>query len=66
MCTDVFPQAALPALGSDAGSIRWKTSTLDSSKQVVTSHIAAMNAATAQVVTLTAGEYTNTQTYIKF
>ncbi|CAF4741179.1 unnamed protein product [Pieris macdunnoughi] len=48
-------RAALPALGSDAGSIRWKTSTLDSSKQVVTSHIAAMNAATAQVVTLTAG-----------
>ncbi|CAG4965792.1 unnamed protein product [Colias eurytheme] len=48
-------RASLPALGSDAGSVRWKTTTLDTSKQVVTSHIAAMNAATAQVVTLTAG-----------
>ncbi|XP_050359192.1 talin-1 isoform X1 [Nymphalis io] len=48
-------KASLPALGQDAGSVRWKRVKLDNSKQVVTSHIAAMNAATAQVVTLTAG-----------
>ncbi|XP_041983955.1 talin-1 isoform X9 [Aricia agestis] len=48
-------RAALPDLGQDAGSIKWKQSTMDTSKQVVTSQIAAMNAATAQVVTLTAG-----------
>lgn len=55
-------QASLPALGQDAGSVKWKTVTMDSSKQVVTSRIAAMNAATAQVVTLTAGEYRQTTT----
>ncbi|XP_045457678.1 talin-1 [Melitaea cinxia] len=48
-------RASLPALGQDAGSVKWKTVTMDSSRQVVTSRIAAMNAATAQVVTLTAG-----------
>ncbi|XP_064075634.1 talin-1 isoform X10 [Vanessa tameamea] len=48
-------RASLPALGQDAGSVKWKRVKLDNSKQVVTSHIAAMNAATAQVVTLTAG-----------
>ncbi|XP_069364128.1 talin-1 [Maniola hyperantus] len=48
-------RTALPALGHDAGSVKWMRATMDSSKQVVTSHIAAMNAATAQVVTLTAG-----------
>ncbi|XP_045782664.1 talin-1 isoform X5 [Maniola jurtina] len=48
-------RTALPALGQDAGSVKWMRATMDSSKQVVTSHIAAMNAATAQVVTLTAG-----------
>ncbi|XP_026736413.1 talin-1 isoform X1 [Trichoplusia ni] len=48
-------RASLPGLGSDAASVKWKQVTLDSNKQVVTSHIAAMNAATAQVVTLTSG-----------
>ncbi|XP_052742695.1 talin-1 isoform X2 [Bicyclus anynana] len=48
-------RTALPALGQDAGSVKWMRATMDSSKQVVTSQIAAMNAATAQVVTLTAG-----------
>lgn len=36
-------------------SLKWKESTLDTNKQNVSSQIAAMNAATAQVVTLTAG-----------
>ncbi|XP_013176177.1 PREDICTED: talin-1 isoform X7 [Papilio xuthus] len=48
-------RASLPALGHDAASVKWKQVTMDTSKQVVTSQIAAMNAATAQVVTLTSG-----------
>ncbi|XP_060808637.1 talin-1 [Amyelois transitella] len=48
-------RATLPDLGHDATSLKWKQVTLDTNKQVVTSHIAAMNAATAQVVTLTSG-----------
>lgn len=36
-------------------SIKWKETTLDTNKQSVSSQIAAMNAATAQVVTLTSG-----------
>ncbi|XP_026325409.1 talin-2-like [Hyposmocoma kahamanoa] len=48
-------RASLPALGQDAASIKWKQVTMDTNKQVVTSQIAAMNAATAQVVTLTSG-----------
>ncbi|KAJ2939257.1 hypothetical protein O0L34_g13352 [Tuta absoluta] len=48
-------RAELPALGQDAASVKWKQVTMEGSKQAVTSHIAAMNAATAQVVTLTSG-----------
>ncbi|KAJ8706954.1 hypothetical protein PYW08_011088 [Mythimna loreyi] len=48
-------RATLPALGHDAASVKWKQVTMDTNKQVVTSQIAAMNAATAQVVTLTSG-----------
>lgn len=50
---DLEMKAQLPELGTDAASIRWKQVTLDSNKQTVTSQIAAMNAATAEVVTLT-------------
>ena len=46
-------KAEIPELGKDAASVRWKQVTLDSNKQTVTSQIAAMNAATAEVVTLT-------------
>lgn len=45
-------------MGQDAASVKWKQVTMETSKQVVTSQIAAMNAATAQVVTLTTGQYT--------
>ncbi|KAM3956237.1 LOW QUALITY PROTEIN: talin_middle and talin-RS domain-containing protein rhea [Aphomia sociella] len=48
-------RASVPPLGHDAASVKWKQVTMDTSKQVVTSQIAAMNAATAQVVTLTSG-----------
>lgn len=44
-----------PNLGRDAASLQWREVTLDTRKHNVTSHIAAMNAATAQVVTLTSG-----------
>lgn len=44
-----------PQLGSDPASLQWKQQSLDTHKQNLTSQIAAMNAATAQVVTLTSG-----------
>ncbi|XP_065576606.1 talin-1-like isoform X2 [Artemia franciscana] len=46
-------KAAIPELGNDAASIKWKRTTMDTKKQSVTSQIAAMNAATASVVQLT-------------
>lgn len=48
-------RAQIPELGTDASSMKWKQVTLDTRKQNVGSSIAAMNAATAQVVTLTGG-----------
>ncbi|PNF41180.1 Talin-1 [Cryptotermes secundus] len=48
-------KAQIPELGSDPVSLKWKETTLDTNKQNVSSQIAAMNAATAQVVTLTSG-----------
>lgn len=50
-------KAELPELGTDPASIKWKQVTLDSNKQTVTSQIAAMNAATAEVVTLTSCKF---------
>ncbi|XP_049847483.1 talin-1 isoform X1 [Schistocerca gregaria] len=52
---DLQTKAEVPPLGSDPASLKWKESTLDTNKQSVSSQIAAMNAATAQVVTLTSG-----------
>lgn len=40
----------------DSASSTWKESTMSCSKQHVSSHIAAMNAATAQIITMTSGE----------
>ena len=54
---DLDAKAELPELGTDPASVRWKEVTLDSNKQTVTSQIAAMNAATAEVVTLTSCKY---------
>ncbi|CAH0550425.1 unnamed protein product [Brassicogethes aeneus] len=48
-------KAHYPELGTDAHSKKWKQVTLDTRKQNVGSQMAAMNAATAQVVTLTSG-----------
>ncbi|XP_037077227.1 LOW QUALITY PROTEIN: talin-2-like [Pollicipes pollicipes] len=44
-----------PELGTDPTSLKWKETTMDTNKQSVSSQLAAMNAATAQVVTLTSG-----------
>ncbi|XP_046398722.1 talin-1 isoform X1 [Ischnura elegans] len=52
---ELTTKAELPELGSDPASLKWKETTLDTNKQNVSSQIAAMNAATAQVVTLTSG-----------
>ncbi|CAF0748960.1 unnamed protein product [Brachionus calyciflorus] len=40
-------------IGNDPVSLQWKTNMIDVNKQNVSSHLSAMNAATAQVVTLT-------------
>uniref|UniRef100_A0A182IW98 Uncharacterized protein n=1 Tax=Anopheles atroparvus TaxID=41427 RepID=A0A182IW98_ANOAO len=48
---DLETKVQLPPLGTDPGSLQWREETLDTSKQTVTTHLATMNAATAQVVT---------------
>ncbi|KAK7790683.1 hypothetical protein R5R35_008203 [Gryllus longicercus] len=53
--TELQTKAQIPEIGSDPASLKWKETTLDTNKQNVSSQIAAMNAATAQVVTLTSG-----------
>lgn len=52
---DLHVKAQLPDIGTDPASLKWKQNTLDVSRQNVSSQLAAMNAATAQVVTLTSG-----------
>lgn len=52
---ELSARAQIPELGNDPASQKWKQTTLDTSKQHVSSHLAVMNAATAQVVTLTSG-----------
>ncbi|XP_021356551.1 talin-1-like isoform X2 [Mizuhopecten yessoensis] len=46
----------LPHLGDDAASNKWRQNQLDLSRQKVSAQLAAMNAATAQLVTLSAGD----------
>lgn len=52
---ELLTKIDIPELGNDAASLKWKETTVDTNKQNVSSQIAAMNAATAQVVTLTSG-----------
>lgn len=47
-------------IGTDPVSLQWKTNMIDVNKQNVTSHLSAMNAATAQIVTLTSNGTQNT------
>ncbi|KAJ8686379.1 hypothetical protein QAD02_022173, partial [Eretmocerus hayati] len=53
--TELSSRAYVPELGNDTASLRWIEQTIDTHKQNIGSQIAAMNAATAQVVTLTSG-----------
>ncbi|CAL1533836.1 unnamed protein product, partial [Lymnaea stagnalis] len=46
----------MPILGDDQASKKWRENQLDLSRQKVGSQLSAMNAATAQLVTLTSGE----------
>ncbi|XP_059140472.1 talin-2-like isoform X4 [Physella acuta] len=46
----------MPTLGDDPASKKWRANQLDLSRQKVGSQLSAMNAATAQLVTLTSGE----------
>uniref|UniRef100_A0A1B6BY27 FERM domain-containing protein n=1 Tax=Clastoptera arizonana TaxID=38151 RepID=A0A1B6BY27_9HEMI len=52
---ELTTKAEIPEIGSDPASQKWVETTLDTNKQNVSSQLAAMNAATAQVVTLTSG-----------
>ncbi len=53
-------KAKLPPLGNDPASYRWKETQKNTNKQNVHSQVSAMNAATAQMVTLTGqGEETD-------
>ncbi|XP_064644928.1 talin-1-like isoform X16 [Lineus longissimus] len=52
---DLNTKADLPPLGNDAAAKKWKENTLDVSRQNINSQLSAMNAGTAQLVTLTAG-----------
>jgi len=46
-------KAKLPPLGNDPASLRWKETQWNTNQQAVQSQVSAMNAATAQMVTLT-------------
>lgn len=53
--SELSVKVQLPPLGTDPASVQWKQNTMDVKKQSVSSQLAAMNAATAQVITLTSG-----------
>ncbi|XP_050426886.1 talin-1-like isoform X2 [Adelges cooleyi] len=53
---ELFNKVVIPEFGNDPASTKLKETTIDSNKQNISAQIAAMNAATAQVVTLTSGE----------
>ncbi|XP_076439084.1 talin-1-like isoform X2 [Babylonia areolata] len=49
-------KADVPTLGSDPASKKWRENQLDLSRQKATAQLSSMNAATAQLVTLTSGD----------
>ncbi|XP_011503803.1 PREDICTED: talin-2 [Ceratosolen solmsi marchali] len=57
--TELSSKARIPELGDDIASLRWIEETIDTHKQNIGSQIAAMSAATAEVVTLTSGSLDN-------
>ena len=52
-------KAKLPPLGSDPASVKWKETQWNTNQQAVHSQVSAMNAATAQMVTLTGQDSTD-------
>lgn len=50
--TELMTQITIP----DSANSQWKESTMTSNKEQMSSHIAAINAATAQIITMTSGE----------
>ncbi|XP_073841689.1 talin_middle and talin-RS domain-containing protein rhea isoform X2 [Musca autumnalis] len=54
-------KAPIQELGNDMRSIEWRENTLDTSKQAVTSHVATMSAATAQIITATQPDEVDTE-----
>ncbi|KAH9509677.1 Talin-2, partial [Bulinus truncatus] len=50
-------KSEMPLLGDDPASKKWRENQLDLSRQKVGSQLSAMNAATAQLVTLTSGDH---------
>ncbi|XP_017955298.1 talin-2 isoform X4 [Drosophila navojoa] len=54
-------KAPIQELGSDLRSIEWRENTLDTSKQAVSSHVATMSAATAQIITASQPDEVDTE-----
>ena len=52
-------KAKLPPLGNDPASVKWKETQWNTNQQAVHSQVSAMNAATAQMVTLTGQDSTD-------
>ena len=52
-------KAKLPPLGQDPASVKWKETQWNTNQQAVHSQVSAMNAATAQMVTLTGQDSTD-------
>jgi len=52
-------KATLPNLGQDPASVKWKENQWNTNQQAVHSQVSAMNAATAQMVTLTGQDSTD-------
>ena len=52
-------KAKLPPLGPDPASVKWKETQWNTNQQAVHSQVSAMNAATAQMVTLTGQDATD-------
>ena len=56
---DLLRKASLPEFGKDTASLKWIDRTIDTYKESIKSRIAVMNAATAQVVTLSSSDIGN-------
>ncbi|KAK7491087.1 hypothetical protein BaRGS_00017651, partial [Batillaria attramentaria] len=53
---ELAKKAEIPTIGEDPASKKWRENQLDLSRQKATAQLSSMNAATAQLVTLTSGD----------